>query len=335
MLTKINSGYMENPTTMKLSETVAVWLSQQIETTRQSYYYPMRDHINLIGGELPLVAVTPVHIATYSDVIRKRDYSLKTLEKHFKTVRTFWNWALKMDFIEKSPARVLKLPKVPANIGREKAMPDDDLSIFFDFLHRQTFATHPKELSVALRNYALFKFLADTGARAGGAASLQLQDVHLKELYAVVTEKGNKKRKVAFTSECAKALGYWIMRRPHADGNQFVFLSLHSPAPITANYIGQLMRRICKEIERDLGYTMQNMNPHSLRHRLGHKMWDARVAPSLIAAALGHEDIETAIRHYAPNDWESAADAIREQALSPMKVTAILPDNKILKLSSE
>ena len=319
---------------MKLQETVSVWLSQQIETTRNSYFYPMRDHVSLVGAELPLTAVTPVHIASYSEVIRQRDYTLKTIEKHFKTVKTFWNWCLKMDLIEKSPARVLKLPKVPGNIGREKAMPDNDLALFLDYLRRQTQTTDPEEYTVALRNHALFRFLADTGARAGGAASLQLPDLHINELYAFVTEKGNKRRKVAFSQECAHALTLWILRRPHTPNFQNVFISLNeAPSPMTANYIGQVMRRLTKHVEKDLGYEMKNKNPHSLRHRLGHKMWDARIAPSLIAAALGHEDIETAIRHYAPNDWESAADAIREQAIAPTKIEAILPD-KVLKITS-
>jgi site-specific recombinase XerD len=319
---------------MKLEEAVSVWLSQQIETTRQSYWYPMRDHINLVGAALPLSAVTPIHIASYSEVIRKRDYTPKTLEKHFKTVKTFWNWAVKMDLVDKSPARILKLPKIPLNIGREKALPDNDLIVLLNYLRRQTNATHPEEYALALRNYALFKFLADTGARAGGAASLMIEDVHLKELYAFVTEKGNKRRKVAFTEECAKALGIWLLRRPYTSGVNNVFLSLHySVGPITSNYIGQVMRRICAAIKRDLGYEMKNKNPHSLRHRLGHKLFDARVAPSLVAAALGHEDIETAIRHYAPHDWESASDAVREQAIDTSRVEAILPD-KVLRLSS-
>lgn len=323
---------------MNLQEAVSVWLSQQIDTTRQSYWYPMRDHINLVGAELPLSAVTPVHISAYSDVIRKRDYTPRTLEKHFKTVKTFWNWLEKMGFLEKgepNPAKILRLPKVPQNIGREKAMPDEDLIIFMDYLRRQTHATHPEEYAIALRNHALFRFLADTGARAGGAAGLLLEDVHLKELYAFVTEKGNKRRRVAYSEECAKALGYWIMRRPHANGDQHVFLSLHySVGPVTANYIGQVMRRICKEIERDLGYVIKNKNPHSLRHRLGHKLFDARVAPSLVAAALGHEDVETAIKHYAPFDWESASNAVREMAIGSEKVEAMLPD-KVLKLSDK
>jgi integrase/recombinase XerD len=314
--------------TIRLKDAVEIWLSQQISTTRKSYYYPIKAHMDYVGEQLPLDAITPVHIATYSEQIKQRDYATKTLYKHISTVKTFWNWCLKMDFVEKSPARILKKPKVQRKVSDEKALPAKDIGVLLEYLKQQTHKTNPEEHAVATRNYAIFTFLAETGARVGGAASLKVNDLWLEDLHAYTTEKGSKRLKKAFTEECANAFRAWLLCRPNTDsGNRHVFISMRYYKPLSGNYIAQIMRRTAEAIKQDWGYELQNKNPHALRHSLALRMWADKIAPSRIAGALGHSRIETTIEHYAPNDWEGTAEAVRSLAITPQR-----PPNQAEKL---
>lgn len=308
---------------MLLHEAVAIWLSQHIPTTRESYSRPMTVMQNLVGSELPLDAITPQDMVRYSAQIMERPYSLKTKEKHIKTTKTFFNWCVKMDFLEKSPSRVLKTPRVPRRVSREKAIADRDLEVLLAYLALN-------QTAEGVRNYALVKFLADTGARAGGAAGLRLFNLYLDELYALVVEKGNRARKVAFSEECARALRIWLIRRP-AVKSAYVFLTLRGKhKKLTVDYIGTILFRATQYIQRDWDYAIQRANPHSMRHRIGHKMADERESPRAIADALGHVSIWTAQESYVDYSFEDIADKVRKHSVNPQRPVAT--DERLIDL---
>lgn len=64
--------------------------------------------------------------------------------------------------------------------------------------------------------------------------------------------------------------------------------------------LGQLFTRICKRAG------IPSYGPHSLRHRKGHQLADAKVNPSTAAMVLGHSDPTITLQHYYPKDWERA-----------------------------
>ena len=319
---------------LTLQQAVDTWLSQHIASTRKSYRYDINTHVKLVGPALPLDAISPVHMATYSDVINQRDYTPRTIRKHVTTIKAFWNWCVRMDFIEKSPARVLRKPKIEEKISREKALPAEDIAILLDYIHRQTTTTSRESYAVAVRDYAIFLFLVETGARVGGVASLKIRDLYLDDLFAHTTEKGTKRLKKPFTKDCAAAFRTWLIVRPQTPfQNDFVFISARYNNPLSQGYISQLMRRYAARIKKDWGHTLQNRNPHSLRHSLAHRMLDEKISPTHVQTTLGHERIETTLRYYAPNDWESAAEASRSLAIKPASPNRL--NRGILKLSGE
>jgi len=311
---------------MLLREAIDIWLSQHIATTRESYSRPITYMLNRVGAELELDDITPADMVRYSRYILEReDYAIKTKEKHIKTTKTFFNWLVKMDFLLKSPARVLKTPKVPRRVNREKAITDADLEVLLAYLQLD-------QSAAGVRNYALVRFLADTGARGGGVVGLKIVNLFLNEMYALIVEKGNKARKVAFSEECARALRVWLLRRP-AIKSAYVFLSLRGKnKKLTVNYVGTILFRAVQYVKRDWGYTIQRANPHSMRHRIGHKMADERETPRAIADALGHERIMTAQESYVDYDFEDIAEKVRRHSLAGQRPRSA--EEKIIDLTN-
>lgn len=201
-----------------------------------------------------------------------------TLHGHVRAARRLFAWLHERDYLLHNPARALKLPKLPRN--PPKAIADKDLE---------------KMLRVALkssvRDYALLRFLIDTGCRAGGVASLTLTNLELDLCLATVYEKGEKSREVYFLPETAAALRRWLLIRPRHKG-EHVFIGLRGALTVTGIY--QVLKRLAKA-----GGVRGRFNPHSLRHHFAREWLRKGGDLTMLSQVLGHSTIDVTANFYA------------------------------------
>lgn len=290
---------------MILSEAVEIFLGEYTNPrTQRAYKYIIQPMQNFLGPTRPVKSLKKVHLIEYSQHLQDKDWSPATFNKNIKGIRVFFNWLIKADVIQQSPAVILKRAKVPQKFDRAKAMPDEDLQIL---LARMKF--HPRRL-------ALILFLADTGCRIGGAAKLCVNDIDFDQLTALVVEKGNKARPVFFGETCADALTDWIQ---HWNKQPEDFVFSKNTKSIKATSLSQHFRRSCRMAG------IKERGPHSLRYRKGFQLADSKVVPSTTQTILGHSNVTTTLQHYSPRDYETAAEQVREHAIQ----TGDKPDNVI------
>jgi integrase/recombinase XerC len=297
---------------MQLSKAVKLFLEDQRETTRQSYKYPLRYLVAWMGEARLVETIKPEHLLEYHhESLRPRGYAPATERKHLKTIKTLFNWLVNLDLIVKSPARVLKVKRLPLYIERDKAMTDEELGLLLDYTRWK------------FRDHALILFLADTGGRIGGAAGLKVGELDLENHRARVTEKGDKTRPVHFGPLCAAAIARWLLVRPVKSG-LYVFST--TAAPMKADNISLMIRRACARVG------IRTLSGHSLRHRKGHQFADQKTPITLAATYLGHTDPMVTAHHYYPADWESArsegAKLVATQDLRPRELPAIIDLNE-------
>lgn len=298
---------------LTLDRAVDLFLREHIRTTAKSYSYTLKGMVEYIGPARPLARVEPGDVIEYMQSIKERPTvkSPATVNKHIKTIRTFFNWCVKSGLLTgSSPAMGLRRLRQKKEIGREKAMPE---------------AVYEEVLAYARwtpRYHALVLFLGDTGCRIGGAAGLRWSDINLEMRTALVTEKGEKTRPVFFGSETALALQRWRQQHTGECGD-YVFQ--RDGKQMTNGSLGQLFERICR---RAVG---KGWGPHSLRHRKGHQLADHRVAPSLAAKALGHSNVMTTMEFYYPEDWERVQAEMEKLARKsePAPAAKIIPLGKL------
>jgi integrase len=282
---------------MELRKAVELFLGEYKPSSQQAYTRPLTMLRDWIGPARLVADITPAMLTQYFQVVvNQRGYAPATLQKHAKTIKTFFNWCVRLELIDHSPARVIRARKPPRRISREKAMHDDELSRVLDYTRYKTVP----------RDYALILFLADTGCRRGGAAGLKLTDIDFASLKAVVTEKGDKARPVAFSEKTASAISRWIGYRSLNYKVKGLHVFSSDGLPMRPENVSLIVRRACKRAG------VRTLSAHSLRHRKGHQFADARIAPSIAATALGHADAMTTLQHYYPDDWETAEKALRE-----------------------
>lgn len=277
---------------MKLQAAINIFLdSYSNPGTRRAYGQAVEQLCKVIQPQTEITDVLPIHLVKFLQYVEEKNWKPATKRKMIKGVKSFFNWLVKYDVLEKSPARAIKTKRLPTYVSRDKAIAERELKDVISYVRFKP------------RDYALIMFLADTGCRAGGCCGLRVDDIDLDTLTASVTEKGNKTRQVAFGQDTANALRAWLLHRPTSAG---AYVFSRTERPLTPPSISVIVRRACKKVG------IRSLGSHSLRHRKGHQLADNKVAPSIAATALGHADPVVTLQNYYPADWASAEQALRE-----------------------
>lgn len=281
---------------MKLKTAVDLFLrGYRNDLTRKTYAVITTHMLAHVSGELDVAQLRPVDLVEYGQLIDQNpDWSLATRRKYAKSIKAFFNWLVKIEAIEHSPARnAIKAKRLPSYVSRDKAISEEELAYILTYTQFRP------------RDDALVKLLRDSGCRIGGAAGLKVSDIDFENKRAKVTEKGDKTRLIAFETETAVALRKWIlMRKPGA--GPYVFT--RDGKPIQSANLAQVISRMAERLG------LRSLGPHHFRHRKGHQLADAKVAPSIAATALGHASPMITLEHYYPADWASAEEELRKLA---------------------
>lgn len=292
---------------VKLDAALQLFLNEyEKASTRRAYAQTLQPLIAAIGPrrDLSLISRADIHsyVADFPD-----DYSPATRQKHIKNIKTFFNFLVRLDELQHSPASTLKQKRLRGQVKQSAAATDDEVE---------------KMLKVAYgdaRNYALIQFLADTGCRIGGASMLRVKDLDLDNLTCTVIEKGDKMRPAWYGSDTAHALRLWLIQKPPGE---FVFCKWDG-SRMTPPALAQVIRRTSRKAG------IRSLGPHSLRHRKGHQLADAGVAPTIAAQALGHSDVKITLEYYYPHDYERAEQAIRSTHEPPREPQKIVKFPKV------
>jgi integrase/recombinase XerD len=222
--------------------------------------------------------------------------SPSTIHGYVRIVKTFYNWLEQNDYITtaQNVAIRLKKPKLPKQAPKE-ILEMDMISLIEA---AKSYGRYSK------RNYAMILFLADTGCRVGGLASLRLADLDLSRGQAMVIEKGSKSRIVFFGQETKDALTAWLAERPQDIDTGFLFVS--ERGRLTTYGVRMVLKRL-KKIAGVGGF----VNPHSFRHAFAKRAINHGISDSSLANLMGHTNIKTTHDAYLIYRTQELQDAHR------------------------
>lgn len=304
---------------MLLSEALRLYLLvDRAPSTQFTYERMLTRFVADIGPRRHLANITPEdldgHIADLREQrVKYADHPTRpaiseplapaTVAKWIKTIKAFFNWCVRREYLDRSPARYLSNRR-PARIGEGKAARSDEVA---EVLAAARYKP---------RDRAIVWLLVQSGCRAGDVAGLRLDRLDLSNCRAVVDGKGDKRRTIHFETETAEALAAWLAVRP-AVAHACVFTSTRGKGPLTSASVSQIVRRLCRTagLDRALG-------AHSLRHFVGMTLARNRVAPAVIQQYLGHSNILTTMGYCAAVEEEDLKAAGR--LLSAKKQTPVL-----------
>lgn len=283
-----------------------LWTASTLESNRKT----LTPLIAFIGRGRDVRRITLRDLIEFgAEHLYRDDLSPYTTRRRIKEIRSFFNWMVKVGYLDQSPASNLEMVRLPDVDNAEKAIPPEHLQKILDVFF------HSRARQDVCR-YAMLVFMADTGARVGGVASLKVPHVHILERWALVHHKGRKQDKLFFGEECAHALNDWALRRGKREHDYFF---CHPKGPYQAQSISIFIRRAC----RALG--LPDYSGHNFRHTMAQRMQASRIREEIIAAALG-DTVEVARRHYLATYHAEVEEAARETA------TPLRTDRKIRML---
>lgn len=212
--------------------------------------------------------------------------SAVTISGRIQSVKALFDWCVRREYLEKSPASHLRRPKISNRCDSSKVMVVEDLACLVAVAEKRAEAGEPRDL-------ALLLFLVETGCRAGEAASLRLDWLDLEAGDGIVEGKTDR-RAVDFTAVTAEALRVWLAVRP-AVTHDFVWVGRYGKG-LSASGIYGVLRRLARKAG-----IQGRFNPHSIRHLVG-QSWTDAVSLELARQKLGHSTVLTTAMFYSHQD---------------------------------
>ncbi len=168
----------------------------------------------------------------------------------------------------------------------------------------------PKEARarlILLRNRAIMHVLYSSGGRISEVQSLYRNAIQKDR--AIIVGKGRKERVLMFTREARQAIDAYLNERTDKSSALFVGHRL----------VGKLSRQSIWKVVKQAAAAedVKNISPHSIRHFRARQMLREGAKLEQVQAYLGHDDIGTTRKVYAPFNDSEIEDAVKNFGLSP------------------
>lgn len=285
---------------MTLSETIDRYLlSMEDVRSRQTilWYAKRLKPLRSLDKPLPRISLDDLR-ALYAQLSRRTTkyadhpsrpavaggLSPSTLRGYVRAWRAFFNWCIDGGLLKSSPARKLKLPRLPEQ--PPKAISYNDMEAIVEAA-RQSSA----------RDYAIVCILADSACRVGGLCNITLDNLDLEKGYAIVIEKNSQARYLLFTARTVEAIRAYLPERPNVD-SRALFVG-RKRQPIGTSGIHQLLARLAESAG-----VVGRHNPHAFRHGWARAALERGAKLDEVAHVLGHSDPGVTYRYYGR--WDPA-----------------------------
>jgi integrase/recombinase XerC len=179
------------------------------------------------------------------------------LNKH-KALQQFFKWLVyDAEEIDRSPMERVRAPRTPQRLI--PVLPDDDTRRVLDTCRTKSF--------VDLRDAAIIRLFANTGARLSEVGNLHLDDVDLNVDAVRYRGKGDKERRVRIGPRAARAISRYLRARAKHTTTELpqVWLAARGQRPLAPNGIKLMLKR------RGVAAGLTGVHAHRWRHNFAHE----------------------------------------------------------------
>ncbi len=248
--------------------------------TVDAYMRDLRDfaHYVLRQWDVEPRKVEPEMIERYVGWLYERGREKSSQARALCGIRSFFNYLLLNDRLEKSPVEFIGSPK----FGRQ--LPDILSTAEIDRIIAAVDTTTAK----GLRDAAMLETLYSCGLRVSELISLRMSDLFFGEGYIRVIGKGDKQRLVPVSTMARDRIQLYLEhRRPYRASEDTVFL----------NNRGRKLTRVMvftvvKQAAGRAGIDKQ-VSPHTFRHSFATHLLEGGASIRQVQEMLGHESILT------------------------------------------
>lgn len=224
--------------------------------------------------------INRTNVMAYVYELQNQKKAGTTVSRNIASMRSFFQYFIRMGVIQENPAADLEMPKVekkiPATISLDKV----------ELLLEQPECMDPK----GIRDRAMMEVLYATGIRVSELISLRLEDVNLNLEYLRCGKEGHT-RTIPIGSEAKKAVETYCKRSRAemiANANEESLFVNCNGAPMTRQGFWKIIKCYAKKAG-----IQDEITPHILRHSFATHMIENGADLSSVQEMLGHSDIST------------------------------------------
>lgn len=238
-----------------------------------------------LGPNATVKDITSDAIKEYHRAVRERGLSKFTNHAYARTLKTFLKWMERVGYLAESLSRHVELPKVPKyeDVALE-VLSDEEITHLLSLLDPTT--------DIGSRDRAIVCLMLESGLRLEEVANLEVDHVHLKEMYVKVSGKGDKEAYAPIGSTTQKALSRYqtAFRVPTNPRTKTFFLNIFGE-PLKYEVIKTMFDRLKKRSG------IARLHPHLLRHTAATRMLANGADVHSVQRLLRHSDIRTTLRY--------------------------------------
>ncbi len=230
-----------------------------------------------------VLAASANTIRKYMAHLNTKQYSKSTTARKLATLRSFYKFLVKRDFLSSNPVTAIKTPK------QDKKLPK-----FLEYEQVQRLLNAPPANTwLGARDRAILEVLYSTGMRVSELVALNMEDVDFLGEVIHVRGKGKKERISPIGSSALQATQHYLEYRNKRMQNDSNF----DPRVLFANKHGQRLstRSVRRKMDKYLKQAGldPSISPHTLRHSFATHMLNNGADLRSVQELLGHQSLST------------------------------------------
>lgn len=251
------------------------------ENTLESYRRDITQYEEYLeANKMNYAKITEEEMKNYLLHLEDIGKKTSTISRNLASIRSFYQFLLRNRKVKKDPTQRVQAPKV------EKKAPSILSSKEVELLLEQ-----PKNIDLkGSRDKAMLEFAYATGMRVTEIISLDIDDIKLKEGYAIC-KTGGRQRKVPIGSLSLKAL------RDYIENSRPILVKEDNVKALFVNINGKRLTRqgFWKIVKyyKEQAHIEKDITPHVLRHSFATHLLQNGADLKSIQTMLGHSDISS------------------------------------------
>ncbi|MEG6584182.1 tyrosine-type recombinase/integrase [Dendrosporobacter sp. 1207_IL3150] len=217
-----------------------------------------------------------------------------TRHRYFRSLRTFFLFLHREEYISKNPMIHIKPPKIEQKVMR--TFTAQEISKLLNGFDRNTF--------FGLRNYCITAMFFSTGIRKSELINLTLADINItNDLIRIAQGKGNKERYVPIGRTLRRVMIQYLKSRNEflkGDNCNYLFVTPRNERKMTGSCLSVLFQKLKKELK----LTGEKVSCHTFRHSMAKNYLLNGGDVFSLQKLLGHSDIATTKKYINLNDNE-------------------------------
>ncbi|SJZ60035.1 tyrosine recombinase XerC [Selenihalanaerobacter shriftii] len=238
------------------------------------------------------------------DIILIKDNSPATRNRKLYSIRSFFNYLVKQNILEKNPAHSIEATK--SNLRAEPIyLQLDDAKQYMEAIRNSNSST-------SIRDLAIVKVFIYCGLRVSELTNLNLENIDFQDKSIKFYGKGSKERYVPVHTDVIQSIQEHLIYRDtiqpnNKDARKALFLSNRGNR-INVRTVQIMVKKYAKKAGVR---NASKITPHKLRHTFASMLYKQTKDLRVLQELLGHSDISTT-QIYTHTDKEQRKQAVNQ-----------------------